>query len=150
MRMVVGVYDPVGVWWKLTLVVFSLLWWSLRTFRAAWRLACGSHNSIFIGPRKCTSGGDRYMRRRDRYTYRQTLLTFTQGVSEQERHFYTSTVFVIDNHIYSYSHSTVYSSHSNTEWIMHVRVTTVNIKDDEFNERKVLLSQMSSIEVLFT
>lgn len=82
------VFDIVSIWWMLTLAVFSLLWWSCRTFRAAWRFACGSHNSIFMGPRKCTSGGDRYMRSRDRYTYRQerpsTSGNIRQGASSQD------------------------------------------------------------------
>lgn len=52
----------------LTLVVLSLLWCSSRTCKAAWRLAWGSDSSILIGPRQCASGGDKYMRKRDRYT----------------------------------------------------------------------------------
>ncbi len=87
----VWVLDIAGIWWMLTLVVFSLLWWSCRTFRAAWRFACGSHNSIFMGPRKCTSGGDRYMRSRDRYTYRQerqsTSVNIRQAASSSQDSF---------------------------------------------------------------
>lgn len=101
------VFDIESIWWMLTLVVFSLLWWSWRTFRAAWRFACGSHNSIFMGPRKCTSGGDRYMRSRDRYTYRQKRHTAPVLTSDQESHHRTvlpaghiHTVFGIDRLIY--------------------------------------------------
>lgn len=51
-----------------TLVVLSLLWCSSSTCSAACRLAWGSNSSILMGPRQWTSGGDRYIRRRDRYT----------------------------------------------------------------------------------
>lgn len=111
--------------WMLTLVVFSLLWWSWRTFRAAWRFACGSHNSILMGPRKCTSGGDRYMRSRDRYTYRQDTDTAPLLTLNKEFHHKRDGFSFAVDHIYTNTSVFTNPQTSSLTYCICVIVTTV-------------------------